>query len=46
MDCNAFGLSHLDNSCEEETMYAFAVEGKTKKRSLEAGDITGINKLY
>lgn len=43
---HAMGLSHPDNSCIEETMYAFASDGETKKRTLEAGDITGINKLY
>ena len=43
---HAVGLSHPDNSCTEETMYAFASEGETKKRTLEAGDIAGVNKLY
>lgn len=43
---HAMGLSHPSETCAEETMYAFATEGETKKRSLEAGDIAGINKLY
>ena len=30
----------------EETMYAYADFGETKKRTLEAGDITGVQKLY
>jgi len=32
--------------CTEETMYRFATEGETKKRTLNTGDITGIKKLY
>lgn len=43
---HAAGLSHPDNSCIEETMYAFATEGETKKRTLNTGDIAGINALY
>ncbi len=43
---HAMGLSHPSDTCLEETMYAFASEGETKKRTLEAGDIAGINKLY
>ncbi|MFH1056307.1 MAG: matrixin family metalloprotease [Candidatus Micrarchaeota archaeon] len=33
-------------SCQEETMYGYSQEGETKKRDLNAGDITGIKKLY
>ena len=40
------GMDHPDDSCTEETMYAFSDEGETKKRTLNAGDIAGINKLY
>ena len=42
---HATGMGHPDNSCTEETMYYQASVGETKKRSLNAGDITGINKL-
>ena len=41
-----FGLTHPDDSCTEETMYRFASDGETKKRDLNAGDITGISDLY
>lgn len=40
------GLGHPDSTCVDETMYAFASAGETKKRDLNAGDIAGINKLY
>lgn len=43
---HALGLGHPDNSCAEETMYAYADFGETKKRTLESGDIAGVNKLY
>jgi len=43
---HAAGMAHPDNSCTDETMYAFAELGETKKRTLEAGDIAGINQLY
>ena len=43
---HALGLGHPDDSCTEETMYRYAGYGETKKRTLEAGDITGIQKLY
>ncbi len=43
---HAAGMGHPDDSCTEETMYRFASLGETKKRSLEAGDITGISELY
>lgn len=33
-------------SCNEQTMYGYAIEGEIKKRTLEAGDITGISELY
>ena len=40
------GLADLYNSCIEETMYGFSSEGETKKRTLNSGDIAGIQKLY
>jgi hypothetical protein len=43
---HAFGMGHPSSSCTEETMYAFATEGETKKRDLNSGDIAGINALY
>lgn len=43
---HAAGLGHPPDGCTEETMYAFAALGETKKRTLEAGDIAGIRKLY
>jgi len=42
---HALGLGHPDG-CTEETMYAFASFGETKKRTLNTGDIAGINELY
>src|SRR4029453_17726720 len=42
---HAMGLGHPSNACTEETMYAFAALGETKKRDLNAGDIAGINGL-
>lgn len=43
---HAAGMAHPDNSCTEETMYAFAALGETKKRILNSGDIAGIQELY
>jgi hypothetical protein len=43
---HAFGMDHPGLTYSNETMYAYASEGETKKRSLNAGDITGINGLY
>ncbi len=43
---HAAGMGHPSNSCTEETMYAYASNGETKKRDLNTGDIAGINKLY
>lgn len=44
---HAVGMADLYNSsCANETMYGYAVFGETIKRSLNAGDILGINKLY
>lgn len=43
---HAAGMGHPSDSCTEETMYRFASNAETKKRSLNSGDITGINNLY
>ena len=43
---HALGMAHPQDSCTEETMYAYASPGETKKRSLGDGDIVGIQKLY
>ena len=43
---HSVGMGHPDSTCTEETMYAYADYGETKKRSLNAGDIAGILKLY
>lgn len=43
---HAAGLSHPDLTCTEETMYAYADAGETKKRDLNDGDIAGIQELY
>ena len=43
---HAFGMGHSGASYPEETMYAYASEGETKKRTLNAGDIAGIDGLY
>jgi len=43
---HSVGMGHPDDSCIDETMYRFASEGETKKRSLNAGDISGIIELY
>ncbi|MFH1462165.1 MAG: matrixin family metalloprotease [bacterium] len=41
------GLADLyDTVCTEETMYGYSNYGETKKRDLNAGDITGIQELY
>ena len=44
---HSFGMNDLyTSSCSEQTMYGYASFGETKKRTLEIGDINGINKLY
>ena len=43
---HSVGMGHPSDSCTEETMYRFASLGETKKRTLNAGDITGVNALY
>ena len=44
---HSFGLADLYTlSCSAQTMYGYASDGETNKRTLELGDITGIKKLY
>lgn len=43
---HAAGLDHPSQACTEETMHAFAANGETKKRTLNPGDIAGIQVLY
>ncbi|MBI2208736.1 matrixin family metalloprotease [Candidatus Woesearchaeota archaeon] len=43
---HSVGMGHPPSECTEETMYAYAGFGETKKRDLNAGDITGVNELY
>lgn len=43
---HAAGMGHPDSTCVDETMFAYAATGETKKRDLNAGDIAGIKKLY
>lgn len=43
---HSVGMGHPSSGCTEETMYAFASFGETKKRDLNTGDIAGINVLY
>jgi len=43
---HALGLTHPSDACFEETMYRYAGIDETNKRTLEAGDIAGLNKLY
>lgn len=44
---HSVGMGDLyDAACSEVTMYGYGTEGETKKRTLEQGDIVGIQKLY
>jgi hypothetical protein len=44
---HSVGMGDLyTSSCAEQTMYGYATEGETKKRSLESGDIAGASSLY
>lgn len=44
---HAVGLGDIyQDWCTEQTMYGFSSEGETKKRTLEFGDIAGIQALY
>ncbi len=44
---HAVGLGDLYNlECSEQTMYGYADYDETKKQTLEAGDIVGVQELY
>ncbi len=43
---HAAGLGHPSDACTEETMFRFTQNGETKRRTLHAGDIAGIQALY
>ena len=43
---HALGLDHPKDNCHDETMFASAGLDEIKKRTLNSGDIKGINKLY
>ncbi len=43
---HGIGLADLYNSCTQETMYGYSGYGETRKRDLNAGDISGLQKLY
>ncbi|MFH0836128.1 MAG: matrixin family metalloprotease [Candidatus Micrarchaeota archaeon] len=44
---HSIGLNDLyTGECSEQTMYGYADYGETNKRTLEAGDITGVQQLY
>lgn len=44
---HAVGLADLyTTDCSQETMYGYAGNGETNKRTLEAGDIAGVSGLY
>jgi hypothetical protein len=43
----ARGLADLhDSVATEETMYDYSMEGESKKRTLNTGDIAGVQELY
>ncbi|MFY9484728.1 MAG: hypothetical protein WAP74_03875 [Patescibacteria group bacterium] len=44
---HSVGMGDLYESvCSEQTMFGFAATGETKKRTLEGGDIKGVDGLY
>ncbi|MEK6968562.1 MAG: matrixin family metalloprotease [Nanoarchaeota archaeon] len=43
---HALGLGHPGSTCTEETMYAYASFGETKKRTLNNGDKAGLKSIY
>ena len=43
---HAAGMDHPDSTCTDETMYAYASNGETRKRDLNDGDKAGINAIY
>ena len=43
---HGIGLGDLYNTCIQETMYGYSTEGDISKRTLNSGDISGLQKLY
>ena len=44
---HGLGLEDLYNVvCDQETMYGYSSKGEIKKRTLEQGDITGLQIMY
>ena len=43
---HAVGLDHPANTCTQETMYAYIDFGETHQRTLNPGDVAGVNALY
>ena len=43
---HAAGLDHPASTCTQETMYAYVDFGQTHQRTLNDGDVAGINALY
>ncbi len=43
---HGLGFADLYNSCTEETMYGYSSDGETKKRTLNAGDKLGLQRMY
>jgi len=45
---HGLGMGHtsLDDLCSKQTMYPYTTNGSTDERSLEAGDIAGIQNVY
>ncbi len=44
---HGIGLADLYTTlCREVTMYGYSTEGEFKKRTLEAGDLRGLWKIY
>jgi len=43
---HSMGLTHPDDTCTEETMYRYTDFGETIRRTLNAGDMAGIDALY
>ncbi len=43
---HGIGLNDLYNSCTLETMYGYSAYGETIKRTLNPGDIAGLNAIY
>ena len=43
---HGIGLGDLYNTCTQETMYGYSTEGDVSKRTLNSGDISGLQKIY